>query len=368
MNDNHDAAQGLMPNAPTPAGLNIDNGYLPSIFTIELTQLCNNACSGCANVDIQRHKADVSNQFFIHNWADIIHKIAPYAKIIRLSGGEPTLHPEFEDIVRLVDIYGIKHALFTTARWQSKKKKPIIDLYRDCRYTAGMLISLHGADAASHHAFIERASNAFTETCANIRLATSNGINVFISTVLTKLNCTDIQKIIEKSISLGANHVVFNRFLAVNHRLLPGVNQLRDALETIQALRLQGYPCRIGNSIPPCFLPNAIEVAKAGYELCHISTKGSLRPDNLTNISFGNLLTKNIPGIWQSPVAEAYRKAVHPTCPDCSAFLQCRGGSKSLQIEYNLPGDPLMQRSLDQFVSSGDGDPKDAVFLALTSD
>lgn len=130
-----------------------------------------------------------------------------------------------------------------------------------------------------------------------------------------------------------------------------------------------GIPCRIGNSIPTCFLPQFEESAKAGYELCNISTNGSLRPDNLTQLSFGNILRQeDIANIWQSGIASAYRTSVNTTCLRCHAFNTCRGGSKSLQWEYMLSGDPLMTGVVEWDDPKPISDPKTDELIALTSD
>jgi radical SAM protein with 4Fe4S-binding SPASM domain len=342
----------------------------PSIYTLELTTRCNNTCTGCANAEMPHLSSTYTSSGGkdMLQWESIIEAIAPYAKVIRISGGEPTLHPNLSKIVNLIEKRKISHALFTTGRWAGKKREEIIELYTSCNHHAGMLISLHGATREAHHSFVQSGEKSFTETCENIKIASKSGIRVFTNTVLTSLACEQIDQIIELSLSLGSQQVVFNRFLAVNHPLLPTNIQLRTALEKIQMLKQFGIACRIGNNVPPCFLPNALEVAKAGYELCHISPDGSLRPDNLSLIKFGNILKNNPEELWNSAPANIYRQSVSEDCKNCGAFNQCRGGAKSLQWANNLETDPLMQGPLESFINPGNGDPKDDVFSALTSD
>ncbi|MCI5210406.1 MAG: radical SAM protein, partial [Candidatus Electrothrix sp. ATG2] len=115
----------------------------PLSYAIELTYACNNSCTGCANIWGTRR------QQILINWRDLFDRIAPaenpgkYAELIRLTGGEPTLHPELAQIVDHVDSLGIAHVLFTNGRWPDPAA--IIELYQEQENCLGMLVSLHGS-------------------------------------------------------------------------------------------------------------------------------------------------------------------------------------------------------------------------------
>lgn len=68
-----------------------------------------------------------------------------------------------------------------------------------------------------------------------------------------------------------------------------------------------------------------------------------MRPENLTGYSFGNLFEHSIEEIWQSEQARWYREQVPEHCLECLELPRCRGGCRSLMVEYDLPGDPLMK-------------------------
>ncbi len=316
----------------------------PISYAVEITFACNNFCSGCANVWEPRRN------LIMRHWRAIFDRIAPpenrkkYAELIRITGGEPTLHKEFRQIVEYVDTFGIAHALFTDGRWI--RPDETLDVYRNCRNFIGMLVSLHGSEKNAHNAFVESVDTAFAEACESIRRAAEAGLDVFTNTVLTKHSCDQIEAIVALSKDLGASHAVFNRFLGGGHPLEPTEEQLRQAILLIEDLQAQGKDCHIGNCVPQCFVDNTSEGANAGIEHCAISPTGLVRPDNLTSYIFGNILEQSIEDIWQGEKAQWYRQQVPAACYECVELSRCRGGNKSVSIEHGFTQDRLMKEPI----------------------
>ncbi len=316
----------------------------PLSYAIEITYACNNACSGCANA-WGKHRRQ-----HLKDWKDLFDRIAPpdnrhkYAELIRITGGEPTLHKEFRQIVEYADTFGIPHALFSCGRW--KHPEEVIQTYQKCQNFIGMLVSLHGSTKSAHNAFVQSSDQAFDETCEKIRCASSSGINVFTNTVLTKLSCEQIEAIIALSHELGADCAVFNRFLGGPHPLDPTEEQLRNAILLIERLRRNGLSCQIGNCVPRCFADNSSEGANGGIEHCAISPKGWVRPNNLTHYVFGNIFEQPIEDIWGSQRAQWYRRQIPEACFECAEISRCRGGEKSETHEQGFEKDRLMRNPI----------------------
>ncbi len=313
----------------------------PISYAVEITYECNNFCPGCANV-LSFNRNEV-----LHDWKSLFDRIAPfedcrkYAELIRITGGEPTLHKEYLQIIQYVDTFGIPHATFTNGLWTEPDK--FISLFQNCNNFIGLLVSLHGSTAEVHQTFIESCETAFEETCANIQQTADAGIEVFTNTVLTKYNCEQIEEIIALSQELGAGYAVFNRYLGKPHPFDPTEDQLRQAIQLIEKLHSEGVTCRIGDCVPPCFVKNSSLGSNGGVEHCIISPKGFVRPDNLTSYTFGNLFEQSIEEIWQSEKAQWYREQVPEPCLECVELPRCRGGCRSVTIEYGLEGDRLMK-------------------------
>lgn len=317
---------------------------VPIAYNLELTLACNHACVGCANV------WQSTSNHVLSDWRDLLNRIAPphnrrhYAELIRLTGGEPTLHPEFPEIVAHLDTFGIPHATLTNGVWPQSEL--IVQTFRQCDHLIGLLISLHGSTPAMHHAFSGCDEGAFEKTCANIERAAQAGVEVFTNTVLTRYNCDQIEDIIALSQKLGAGYAVFNRYLGKPHPIEPTETQLREAILLIERLHQEGVSCHLGDCVPPCFAPNSSEGSNAGIELCTIAPNGDVRPDNLTHYTFGNIFEQSIGEIWQSDRAQWFRKQIPAQCLECVEVSRCRGGARSLMVEYNWPGDPLMREPI----------------------
>ena len=316
----------------------------PLCYSFELTFACNNLCPGCANVLESRRDE------FMTEWKFLLDRIAPsenrtkYAELIRISGGEPTLHPDFQQIIEYIDSFALPHVTFTNGRWPHPEK--VLDTFKVCSHFWGLLMSLHGSDALSHKAFMGDIPGAFEETCANIKRASESGLAVFTNTVLTKYNCEQIEQLIELSQRLGAHCAVFNRYLGNVHPIEPSEAELRQAILTIEGLQEQGEACHLGDCVPPCFVKNSSIGSNGGIELCAISPSGEVRPENLTRYSFGNLFESAIEEIWQSEEAQWYRKQLPAQCEACVELDRCRGGVRAVTIEHDLIGDRLMGEAI----------------------
>ena len=317
----------------------------PIVYSIELTYACKNKCPGCANAWNKYHK-----KYMIH-WQSILDRIAPpdhyhkYAELIRISGGEPTLHNEFSSIVRYIDQMNIPHALFTCGRWNTPDH--VIDCYQSCKNFTGMLISLHGHTEESHQKFVQsKEQHIFKEICNNTKRATQAGLTVFTNTVLTTFNCEHVDEIIQLSKNLGAECAVFNRFIGFCPGMQPSTVQLKNALTQIKSY--DPTMCHLGNCVPQCFFLNQSEPAIAGFEHCAVSPDGWVRPDNLTTRFFGNILHESIDNIWQSQPAQDYRSVIHKDCLKCTELMNCRGGERSEIVEYGLDKDRLMTSPIER--------------------
>lgn len=317
----------------------------PTLYALELTPLCQNRCIGCSNPFSPKtsHVPPLS----LEEWFAILDRIAPYAQRLKLTGGEPTLYPGFAAFVEEVARRDIPFTLFTNGRWQ--KPDDIIALARNTS-CVGMLVSLHGHNAATHDAFTNT-PGSFAETVQNIQRAAEAGITVHTNTVLNRHNANNtnehvVGEIITLSRQLGATCAVFNRYIGrpIPHLHLPRP-ALLHALEVVASYQCKGYAVRYGTPMPkeapslthptdhpgdhpgdhhhaspPAqplhFYANEGAPCGAGGFSCTIDPWGNLRPCNhAPSITVaGNVLREPLEVIWRSPAMATWRLASAHEC------------------------------------------------------
>jgi radical SAM protein with 4Fe4S-binding SPASM domain len=317
----------------------------PSHFFLELTSNCNNACSGCGNVySHQRNSRPLS----VAEWCKVIERLPLTTARLRLTGGEPTLHPEFAQIVSHVNAKSIPFAIFTNARWSNPKA--VIRFWVDKQNLECILISIHGARANSHEAFTA-VPGSFDEVVNNASRAVQAGLPVVTSTVITHQNHQEMEEIVLLARSIGVQRSTFSRFIGPP---LPGIEasetELAVAVQAIERLGGSGHHAqpnkpaiRFGSPVPRCFISNRSNGCMAGFVHATIDPWGNLRPCPHVPIIAGNVLEQDFETIWRSPTMEAWRKELLAQCDGCSHVDQCRSACLAQAMWRKMPKDPLIQ-------------------------
>jgi radical SAM protein with 4Fe4S-binding SPASM domain len=310
-----------------------------SFFFLELTPVCNNACLGCGNVFASdRSRPPLSAT----QWTTVLERLIPYKPRLRLTGGEPTLHPEFEHIVNQVQASGFPFTIFSNARWQDPGR--VLDFLPGISGLEGILVSLHGARAESHEAFTNT-SGSFEETVTNVQRASQTGLQVVTSTVITHQNHQEVEDIVALSQELGADHAVFSRYVG---RPLPGIEasegELRVAVQAVERVGNGNGKVRFGSPVPHCFVSNHSNGCMAGFVHVTIDPWGNVRPCPHTPMTAGNVLNGDgLDAILQSPVMECWRRGLLAQCGSCTEQSSCFAGCQAMAMMRGLEKDPLIQ-------------------------
>ncbi|HNT76167.1 MAG TPA: radical SAM protein [Anaerolineae bacterium] len=313
---------------------------LPAAYYLELTFACPNRCPGCGNV-YAAERAALPAPLDGAGWRALITRLAGHAHQFKLTGGEPTFHPDFAAIVRAVDDLGVPFVLFTTGRWPAPDAT--LDLLRATSACEALLISLHGPDAATHDAF-SGAPGAFAAAVAAIRRAADAGLPVAASCVLHRRTLGQIEATLALARRLGAHHVVYNRLIGAHGpELMPTPDELCAAIAVIERLRAAGQPLHFGNCIPQCFAPSSSTGCTAGSAFATVDPWGRLRPCNHAPLIAGDLMTQPVEAVWHGAVMQQWRALVPETCAGCAAFALCHGGCRAQALLTGEAQDPLIQ-------------------------
>lgn len=318
----------------------------PAVYSLELTRTCTNQCTGCSNRFIAAFPQvlmEKTTPLAVAQWESILTTIAPFAQRLKLTGGEPTTHPDFAAIVQAVQHHALPFTLLTNGCWQHPEH--IVTLLRDTPACAGLLVSLHGADAATHEAFT-RVPGSFAQVVENIQRATRAGLRVQTNTVLNHHNHHQVAAVVQFVQSLGAVGAVFNRYVgmpALGMDIPP--DTLQHALDEIARLDAAGHPARPGTCVPHCFSPAAPGGCAAGTAACTIDPWGYVRPCNHAPQVAGNVLTEPLETIWHSPAMDNWRTLIPSSCRACPALEQCHGGCRADAVLRRCACDTLIPRA-----------------------
>ena len=318
----------------------------PVYCYLELTPVCDNRCPGCSNVFVQEkaHRSTIlPPPLDLDGWCRVLEKLRPYVHSLRLTGGEPTLHPQFDAIVRTIARLDLPFSVFTNGRWH--EPVPLMAFLRKIPQLRSLLISLHGSNDADHAAFCG-IPGAFEETVANIARATEAGLRVNTSTVITDRNFDDIPAIVRLSRDLGASHAVFNRLVG-EAPCAPSPEQLRQAIRQIEQLRDEGRSVELSVCIPQCFTPNSSQGCLAGLAFWTVDPWGNVRPCNHAPLLCGNLLEQEVAEIVDSPALAYWHNLIPYECAQCAVYSRCHGGCRAQAMLLGAPQDDLIRQPLD---------------------
>ena len=176
-----------------PVGLLVKRRSLPARtrsesckLIFELTNLCNFSCVHCIRDE------DGPKQYLS---LDVIEKVLREAGAYRsfdlvvFTGGEPTVHPRFADIVERVAGHGYDYA-FVTNGWHFDKVWRQIEPHQG-RLRA-VVFSLDGAHEETHDT-LRRRPGSFRRVMQAVSLCRFHGLSAHLNMVVTAANLSEVQ-------------------------------------------------------------------------------------------------------------------------------------------------------------------------------
>jgi len=144
-------------NTPIQYGCPYDCGLCPDheqhscLTLVEITDQCNLTCPICY-AESSPHKQTYRSLETIEKMLDAIVKNEKEADIVQISGGEPTIHPQFFDILDLAKHKPIKHIMVNTNGIKIAQDKKFVE--KLATYMPGFEIYLQ-FDSFQEHALKE---------------------------------------------------------------------------------------------------------------------------------------------------------------------------------------------------------------------
>ncbi len=154
---------------------------------IALGTLCNNACIFCAQGELRANEAGPRPV------AEQIARIAP-GEIVAFQGGEPTLFEELVGWIREADARGAGRILVQT-NGRRLAYRAYARALREASSRLSLDVSLHGATEPMHD-YHTQTPGSFKQTVIGLRNARAEGIEVGVTTVITRSNYRHLAEIV----------------------------------------------------------------------------------------------------------------------------------------------------------------------------
>lgn len=228
---------------------------------------------------------------------------------VKLTGGEPTLHPQFHEVVREIDDAGLKTVIETNGLLVDDD---LAVFFRD-HNVSFVSISLDGATASTHEA-MRLVEGSFASSIDGIKALANVGYNPQVICTLHQGNIGEAEVLIELAEELGCGSVKFNTLQKMgrgekfaNDNGLT-IAETLDFYDHITRNVMPQRHIRVFVDIPPafytlgevinnkssCAVKNILGVLASGeYSLCGV---GYAIPD----LVYGHIEQDNIQDVWRN--------------------------------------------------------------------
>jgi MoaA/NifB/PqqE/SkfB family radical SAM enzyme len=164
-----------------------------------LTEHCNLRCPHCIrddvttvqNLDLDLLARTVDDA--VAMWGDVV---------VSMTGGEPTIHPQWEQIIALLHGKGVPYR-FVSNGWHMRRLMPGFDRHPPQQ----VRLSLSGATEAVHDE--ERGRGSFRRVLMSVALLTSRGIPSSLSIVVDRRDRHQLREAADLAESLGCLRIHF---------------------------------------------------------------------------------------------------------------------------------------------------------------
>jgi MoaA/NifB/PqqE/SkfB family radical SAM enzyme len=190
------------------------------LVTLYLSERCNSRCKTC---DYWRNGRADLDFAAVSRLLPSLRRLG--TRTVMLSGGEPLLNRQWEQIAALLGDEGFEVWLLTSGLSLAKYARRVGTLF------STITVSLDGTDAATYAAI--RGVDAFDVVCRGIRAASDNGARVTVRVTLQRANFWQLTSFVDLARRLGALQISFLAVDVAN----PHAFARREGFESDLALR-----------------------------------------------------------------------------------------------------------------------------------
>jgi Fe-coproporphyrin III synthase len=166
------------------------------LVTLYLSERCNSRCKTC---DYWRNGRADLDLAAVSRLVPSLRRLG--ARTVVLSGGEPLLNRQWEQIAALLGDEGLEVWLLTSGLSLAKYARRVGTLF------STVTVSLDGTDAETYASI--RGVDAFEVVCKGIRAASDNGARVTVRVTLQRANFWQLASFVDLARRLGALQISF---------------------------------------------------------------------------------------------------------------------------------------------------------------
>ncbi len=343
----------------------------PDNVLLDLTCKCNYRCSFCYNPQANHKLAHPPWEVT----KAILNKLREWGvREVLYIGGEPMLHPKFDNVIELGSRLGLSQRVITNA---SRINERIANLLAAHEVEVG--VSLHSANASIHNQ-LTGTINGFQKAVNALDVLADAGVRSFIQYSPTQLDPDGLKKLaafLRNRYSKGIQFIDINRLLPFGEAAQDKFQVVLDAdgwwdvLMNVGELVSSGWIVRV-ESVPHCWVRkqadktglciNIIDAILSSLRPCYmginqlaLSPLGLIKACPCGSPTARSILDSLPNKSWkEEPMLIARRRLsfLWKACVDyessklCASFYDCLGGCKAASGHSFPSFDPLLAMEL----------------------
>ncbi len=315
----------------------------------ESTYRCPSKCRFCYNCWKQDYEPEP--EMNLEQLETVLSKFPKFKRFV-ISGGEPFLREDLEEIIQLAYKFTGHVTVLTSGILLDREKAKMLK-----RNDVFVQVPLHGLEAT--HNYLTGVPDGYKRAIMGLAWLKRHGVQFATTTVANSRNVDELERVFELGVALGARELQFIRFMPggegmQNKELKLTGKQYMKALEALNKVcRRYGIFGASGAPNVPCVhdlshLKNiAVGACSAGDDWLALDPSGRVRICNHSPTIIGDLLEQDFDEIWEHPLLQKFRNLeIQPEeCMGCQKFRECRGGCRAVAETYYgslYAPDPLM--------------------------
>lgn len=309
---------------------------IPKMAGWEITDWCNLTCPHCYSAAYRRNRDETS----LVECKNLIDEMAALGvEMIGLTGGEPLLRDDLEDIISYAVSKRIRTGLTTNG--------VLLDDSRARRLKEAGIetiqISLDGSTAERNYRFRRATDEEFEKVTEALRICRRLDIKLYLAMMIGKENLDDAPRMIELAKAHCLDALRLCGFTPLGRGKNPEVQKrllLGDALPDLLALTRDAQAdSNFTVMFDPGFGPTRPDYSfhdcVAGLETFYLKCNGDLYPcTGLLHKRFkvGNIRERALTELWHDPAMSEIAKTSHEkiggACRRCDKFPICHGACR----------------------------------------